>query len=36
MEDSYNTELIYSFGAEHGVKWSEKSTDIYEQHRDTA
>lgn len=29
-------EYMYAWGSENAVKWSEKSTDIYEQHRDTA
>jgi len=27
-------ELIYAFGAERGVQWSEPSLEIYEQHRE--
>ena len=29
-------ELIYAFGAEHEVKWSEKAIDIYETYREAA
>ena len=28
-------ELIYNYGAEHGVQWSEKAKSDYEQYRET-
>ncbi len=29
-------ELIYAFGSEHNVKWSEKALEVYEQYRQAA